>query len=135
MIVYHYTTEKSFKQIIRTKQFKPSNPWTTMDSAYGTGWYFTDLSPDICDMTIAYYCWRNTSDDVLKRTEYYLKFNIDSGILKNPREHVYMVPVQPWNERLIKYLGGGKNKDCSLKPCKTCDKVKGIGNGFSPNTA
>jgi len=122
MIVYHYTTEEAFNEIGRTGQFRISNPWTTMDAAYGTGWYFTDLGPDTCDVALLYHCWRNTSNDILKRVEYYLEFDIDSKILKNTREHVYM--VGSWDEKSIKYIGGYKNKGCSLKPCETCDKAK-----------
>lgn len=122
MIVYHFTTKESFDEINRTGDFKPSNPWTSMDAAYGTGWYFTSLNPDTCDMAVAYYCWRNTSNTVLQRVEYYLKFDIESKILNKTREHVYM--VRNWDKKSIKYLGGDKNKNCSLKPCETCDKAK-----------
>lgn len=120
MIVYHYTTEESYNEIQRTKIIRPSDPWTTMDAAHGNGWYFTDLEPQTCDMGVAYHCWRNTSTNVLEKAEYYLKFDINSQILINCREHVYM--IQKWDENLIKYLGGGKNKDCGLKPCLTCKK-------------
>ena len=122
MIVYHYTTKEAFDEIMKTKQFLPSSPWTTMDSAYGTGWYFTDLDPNTCDIAVAYYCWRDTSQEALKRVEYYLKFDIDSQILKNSRGHVFM--VQKWDKDLIKYLSGNRNKDCPLKPCETCEKGK-----------
>jgi len=118
MIVYHYTSKESYDEIVRTGKFRPSSPWTTMDAAYGIGWYFTDLEPDTCDMAIAYHCWRNT--DLLGRVQYYLKFDIDISILKRCREHVYM--VTEWDKNLIKYLGGYKNKDCKLKPCETCEK-------------
>ena len=122
MIVYHYTTEEAFNEIGRTGQFRSSNPWTTMDAAYGTGWYFTDLGPDTCDVAVSYHCWRNTSNSVLIRVKYYLKFDIEPKILQKTREHVYM--VRSWDKELIKYLGGDKNKGCSLKPCETCDKAK-----------
>ena len=104
MIVYHYTTKDSYDEITRTGAFQPSGPWTAMDAAYGVGWYFTDLGPDNSDITISYYCWQDTS--LLERTEYYLKFDVDPKILRQPREHVHM--VQQWDKNLIKYLGGGK---------------------------
>lgn len=96
-----------------------------MDAYTGDGWYFIDLAPDICNMVIAYYCWINTSSVTLKRTEYYLKWDIDLTLLKNYRKHVYMVPSNKWDKDLIKHLDGGKNKDCPLKPCETCEKGKG----------
>jgi len=104
MIVYHYTTKESFDTITRTKQIIPSSPWTTMDSAYGTGWYFTELGPEYCDVCIAKMCWNNVT--VLDRVTHYLKFDINYTILKPCRTHVYM--LQEWKEELIKYLGGGE---------------------------
>jgi len=118
MIVYHYTSKEFYDEIMRAMTLKPSSPWTTMDAAYGIGWYFTDLGPDICDMAIAYRCWQDTT--ALYRTEYYLKFDIDAKILKKCREHVYI--LEKWDKDLVKYLEGQKNKSCSLKPCETCEK-------------
>jgi hypothetical protein len=117
-ILYHYTTEEAFNRIVETRRFKPSTPWTRMDAAYGTGWYFTDLGPDVCDMVVAYQCWRRTSDYALQRVKRYLKFAIESSILRNPRKHVYMVEKR--DERRIKLVGAGEKNDCPLKPCKTC---------------
>lgn len=117
MIVYHYTTKESSSEITSTGQIRPSNPWTTMDAAYGTGWYFTDLGPDTCEVVIADYCWRNPK--ALNRVQYYLKFNIDASILERCREHVYM--VRKWDKNLIKYLGNYKNKECPSKPCYSCE--------------
>ncbi len=118
--VYHYTTKEAYDEIMRTKQLRPSTPWTTMDSAFGTGWYFTDLGPDKCDISIAHHCWKNP--DIIDRVKYYLEFDIDDSILKPCREHVYMVTT--WNTNLITYIGGFQTKDCSLKPCHTCEKGK-----------
>jgi hypothetical protein len=107
MIVYHYTTKSSLDRITSSGQFAPSNPWTTMDSAYGNGWYFTDLSPNTCDVALAYYCWRRT--DVLNRVRYYLKFNIDDSILEECRQHVYM--VSSWDANLIRHVGSYQKKN------------------------
>lgn len=120
MIVYHYTNKGSFDAITASGQIAPSNPWTTMDSAYGTGWYFTDLSPNTCDMVLAYHCWNRT--DVLDRVRYYLQFNIDISILKKCRQYVYMIGT--WDAKLIKYIGGYQNTECSSKPCSTCETGK-----------
>lgn len=124
MILYHYTTKEGYDEIQRTGTINPSNPWTTMDAAYGTGWYFTDLDPEKCDVMVIYYCWNNTSDTVLQRVEYYLKFDIDSTILKKTREHVFM--VESWDRGLIKHIGSYKNRDCPKKPCNTCENAKKI---------
>ncbi|MCK5581894.1 MAG: hypothetical protein KAJ18_11545 [Candidatus Omnitrophica bacterium] len=118
--VYHYTTKEAYDEIMRTKQLLPSSPWTTMDSAYGTGWYFTDLGPDQCDMSVAYYCWKNAN--LIDKVRYYLAFDIDDSILKSCRAHVWM--INKWDESLITYVGGDKNRDCSSKPCSTCEKGK-----------
>lgn len=120
MIVYHYTTKSSFNDITTSGQIAPSNPWTTMDSAYGTGWYFTDLGPDTCDMALAYHCWNDAN--ILDRVQYYLQFDVDTSILKKCRQHVYILST--WDAKLIKYIGGYQNKECSEKPCSTCEKGK-----------
>ena len=120
MIVYHFTAKESYDEILRTKNIVPSNPWTTMDAAYGSGWYFTDLTPDTCEMAVAYHCWRNSN--ALERIQYYLKFDIDFSLFKKCRDYVYM--VDNWDKNLIKYLGGYKNKDCPKKPCGTCETGK-----------
>lgn len=120
MIVYHYTTKSAHDEIMRTKQILPSSPWTTMDSAHGTGWYFTDLDPEKCDSVVAYYCWRNGT--LIDRVRYYLKFDIDSSLLKKCREHVYM--VSKWDDNLIKYIGAYGNRSCPSQPCNTCEKGK-----------
>lgn len=120
MILFHYTTKASYDEIKRTGNLMKSSPWTTMDSAYGDGWYFTDLGPTTCDMAVAYHCWQNA--DLLERVQYFLKLEIHDSILKSCRDHVYMIST--WNSNLIKYLDDGKNRECNLKPCHTCEKAK-----------
>ena len=120
MILYHYTTQASHGSITRTEQFAKSSPLTTMDSAYGEGGYFTDLDPDKCDPVILSCCWNNVY--VTDRIEYHLKFDINDAIVKKCREHVFV--IYNWTSQYIKYLGGGKTRDCSSKPCNTCEKGK-----------
>ncbi|MDP2719424.1 MAG: hypothetical protein U1D67_07855 [Dehalococcoidia bacterium] len=122
MILYHYTMGSSFREIERTGGLKSSKHWTAMDAGYGEGWYFTDLNPVICDMAIAFYCWRSTAYDVMKRIDCYLKFDVDEKILKKTRDHVYI--VKEWDDELIKYLGGNKKDKCPLLPCEACDKAR-----------
>lgn len=45
MIVYHYTSEKAYYEIMGTGEFRLSTISTAYDAAYGIGWYFTDLAP------------------------------------------------------------------------------------------
>lgn len=120
MIVYHFTAKESYAEILRIKNLMPSDPWTTMDAAYGSGWYFTDLTPDTCEMAVAYHCWR--TNNALERVQYYLKFDIDPSLLKKCRDYVYM--LTNWNKNLINYLGGDKNKNCPKKPCGACETGK-----------
>jgi len=116
MIVYHYTNKASINSIIRSGRLRPSNPWTSADAAYGTGWYFTDLSPDTCDMDVAYYCWRNTYS-TRSRVKYYVAYNIPSSLLRTYRKHVYM--LSRWDSR-IRRVRYGEKPDCGLKPCRNC---------------
>jgi hypothetical protein len=122
MIVYHYTTEDGLNLINKTGVLQISNAETTMDAAYGDGWYFTDISPDKCNFSVASLCWQKASEDVLKRTEYYLKYDIDSDILIKCREHVYVVYNADGEK--MRFLEKSKNVDCPLKPCKNCKKYR-----------
>jgi hypothetical protein len=122
MIVYHYTTDKAYNEIMRTGELRPSDPWTTMDATYGTGWYFTDLDPNTSDEVISKYCWYQTLPE---RVRYYLEFDIDSALLKNTRTHVYMLPINTIQEgvirirvsyvqgdrEVIRYRGGGQKRE------------------------
>ncbi|MFC1461123.1 HYD1 signature containing ADP-ribosyltransferase family protein [Verrucomicrobiota bacterium] len=118
MILYHYTSKASFDDILRTTKILPSKPWTTMDTSYGHGWYFTDLPPDKCDAWTVAYCWRSVS--VFSKVECYLKFEIPDGILKHCRDHVYM--INTWDNQ-IKYIEGKETTKCSKGPCIVCDVI------------
>jgi len=126
MILYHYTTKQSYDEIIRNNTIHPSNPWTTMDAAYGHGWYFTDLPPDKCDAWTVAYCWRSLS--VFEKVEYYLKFDIPDTPLKRCRDHVYMITA--WDNR-IKYLEGNATPKCQKGSCLACDVISKIKQFFS----
>lgn len=121
MILYHYTTKQSYEEIIRTGTIHSSNPWTTMDAAYGHGWYFTDLAPDKCDAWTVAHCWRSLS--VFEKVEYYLKFDIPDAILKHCRDHVYMITA--WDNR-IQYLEGKANTKCPKGACLACEVISKI---------
>lgn len=121
MILYHYTSRAAFDEIMRTKKVLASDPWTTMDVAYGHGWYFTDLAPDKCDAWTVAYCWRSL--DVFNKVEFYLKFDVPDDILKHCREHVYMISL--WDDR-IQYLEGKETQKCSKAPCTLCDVISKV---------
>jgi len=125
MVVYHYTSKSSFDQILASgtllrssPALMRSNPWTTMDSAYGDGWYFTDLPPDKCDAWTVAHCWRSVS--AFNKVENYLKFEIPEGILKHCRDHVYMLST--WDQR-IRYLEGKATPRCPKAPCILCEAI------------
>jgi hypothetical protein len=122
MILYHYTSKTAFDQITATGNILPTDPWTTMDKAYGYGWYFTDLEPDKCDAWTVAHCWRTVSE--FTKVQCYLKFEIPDGLAKYCREHVYM--LSSWDNR-IKYLEGKETPKCGKGSCLVCDimtKVK-----------
>jgi hypothetical protein len=121
MILYHYTSKKAFNEIVRTNKLISTDPWTTMDAAYGHGWYFTDLAPDQCDAWTVAYCWRSIS--VFDKVECYLKFEIPDDVPKRCREHVYM--ASSWDTR-IQYLEGKETPKCGKAPCITCAVIAKI---------
>ena len=100
MIVYHYTYEEAYDQIMQTKEFFPSFFSTALDAAYGEGWYFTDLPPSTTDEELYYHIWRQPEPERVKR---YLVFDItDSTLLHNNRSHVYRLPLESIQEGTIK---------------------------------
>lgn len=115
MILYHYTSTSAFDQILRTREILPSDPWTTMDFAYGRGWYFTDIPPTQCDAWTVAYCWRSLS--VFNKVESYLEFDVPDGLATRCREHVYMIGT--WDKR-ITYLEGKQTPKCPKGPCLAC---------------
>jgi len=125
MILYHYTSKAAYRNIMATGKIVASNPWTTMDSAYGSGWYFTDLEPTNCDAWTVAHCWRRL--DVFDRVESYLKFEIPESVTRKCRDHVYM--VNQWGNS-IKYLDGGDTPRCSKGSCFMCDTIKKVKDFF-----
>ena len=99
MIVYHYTPEESYNEIMRAKEFKPSLFSTALDAAYGEGWYFTDLDPSVPDSELYYNLWRQSVPERVKR---YLVFDIDHSLLQNTRAHVYRLALDSLREAIIR---------------------------------
>lgn len=130
MILYHYTSAASFRNITTTGVLNASDPWTTMDSAYGNGWYFTDRPPDQCDAWTVAHCWRTLK--VFDRVEYYLKFEIPDNLLAKCRDHVWMIGPANWNGNInsgwpVKYLEGKSTPKCGKAvSCLVCDAIKAV---------
>lgn len=127
MILYHYTSKAAFDEIIRTGDIKPTDPWTTMDKAYGHGWYFTDIEPTHCYAWTVAYCWRDVSTSVFGKTEAYLKFEMPDHLPRHCRDHVYM--LSQWDDN-IKYLEGKTTNKCSKGPCFICDILTKVKKAF-----
>lgn len=102
MIVYHYTYEEAYDQIMQTKEFLPSSFSTALDAAYGEGWYFTDLPPSTTDEELYHHIWRQPEPERVKR---YLAFDIkDTTLLQNTRAHVYRLALERMGESIIKLV-------------------------------
>jgi hypothetical protein len=98
MIVYHYTEESAYNQIIITKELRPSFFSTSLDCTYGEGWYFTDLKPNNSDKDLCQ-LW---GQDVPERTRCYIEFDIHLSFLQNTRSHVYRLPLQKMKEPILR---------------------------------
>jgi len=90
MIVYHYTSEDAFNQIMRDSSFRPSSFSTALDATYGEGWYFTDLAPHVPDSELCQ-IWGRCVPERVNRC---LVFDIDDSLLQNTRPHVYRLPLE-----------------------------------------
>jgi hypothetical protein len=91
--VWHYTSESALQEIKRTKQFSPSF-FKQTDTAYGEGWYVTDLPPttpvfDLCD-----FLWTDRSSTTQDKTKGYVKLEIEENCLNYYRDHVYLLPLE-----------------------------------------
>ena len=117
MTLFHYTPTTGYAGIVQSGGvLQPSNPWTTMDSAFGVGTYFTDVGPDFCRSYIAYVCWTKPA---LDRVACYLKYEIDATIVTAcKRPNVFMVQV--WDIARIRLLAHGNNPTCVGKHHPAC---------------
>ncbi len=109
MIVYHYTYEEAYDQIMETKEFLPTFLSTTLDAVYGEGWYFTDLPPSRSNEELYSHIWRQRQPERIRR---YLVFDIDPVLLQNKRPHVYRLPLESIRDAVIeldlRYTSQGK---------------------------
>lgn len=126
MRIFHYTTKSSYNSIKTTGTINQSTPWTSTDCSYGNGWYFTDLTPDKCDMVIALQCWKDVN--ALNKIESYFEFEADISALTKCRENVFI--VKNWDTSKIKYVKDGAIPNCPDRPCTKCQKGIGVWERF-----
>ena len=137
MILYHYTSKDSYESITKSKKWYPSNGFIQQDSAYGHGWYLTDIAPETCNAWTVAYCWQRVDQDIFGKAEYYLKFDVPDSMRKNGREHVYLIPEHLWtgdlnNYGAVKYLGGDKTGKCTTAvSCWICKKIQEVKTFFN----
>ncbi len=98
MIVYHYTSEDAFNIISTTRKFLPSYLNPQMDTAFGEGWYFSDLSPETEDNKLQQALWMRSEPTKCKR---YLAFEIDDSLLQYCRPNVYRLKTETIADKLI----------------------------------
>lgn len=100
MVVFHYTSHESLEQIINSKDFHPSYLNPQMDTAFGEGWYFTDLHPDTTpDEDLHQSLWMRPEPLKSKR---YMAFEIDNSLLQYCRPNVYRMRLEELREKIIK---------------------------------
>lgn len=109
MIVYYYTSKSEYDEIMKTKELRPSYFLRVIDSSYGEGWYFTDLSPTTSSIELCHHLWYQP---MFERVERFLVFDIDSRLLQNIRPHVFRLPLSVLQEPVIRldmeYFSGNK---------------------------
>jgi hypothetical protein len=127
--LFHYTTKKGMDSILATNTIQPSDPLTTMDAAYGTGYYMTDLDLQKCNILVALICWQSV--EALEKVECYLKFEVEEGAFIKCRENVYL--INNWDTNKIKYIEAKTVPSCPKYPCKTCEQGKSIIANFKKN--
>jgi hypothetical protein len=100
-------------KIINSSQFHPSYLNPAMDTAFGEGWYFTDLHPDHTpDDDLHQALWMRPEPIKSKR---YLSFEIDDSLLEFCRANVYRLKLNTVENNIImlnqKYTFTNNGKD------------------------
>jgi len=115
MILYHYTDYTGYNGILNTRNIRASIDVAT-DAYHGKGQYFTDLSPDRCEIHIMEECFGGINSS--KRVDYYIKMKIPGSFVRKCRGHVYLVPIDA--QTTFSLLEHGSKPDCPRKPCEGC---------------
>jgi hypothetical protein len=100
MEVYHYTSHESLLQIIASNDLHPSWLNPQMDTAFGEGWYFTNLEPNTtpCE-DLEQSLWMKKEPIKSRR---YIKFEIHDSLLQFCRPNVYRLRIDALAEKVIK---------------------------------
>ena len=120
--LYHYTSKAGYEAIRSKNTIMKSDPLTTMDAAYGQGYYMTDLETSKCNIAVALLCWNTV--EAMPKVEYYLKFEVEDDAYEKCRENVYL--IRDWDQEKVKFIDGNKSPECPDYPCTTCEKGKKI---------
>ena len=83
MRLYHYTDRDGYNGIIMAGEIYPSTD-TALDAAGGPGSYFTDFTPDTCQIQILTFCLGRKSG---KNIDYYICMDIPNQYLRKHKEH------------------------------------------------
>ena len=100
MKVYHYTSHESLTQIINSNELFPSWLNPQMDTAFGEGWYFTDLEPHVTpceDLEMS--LWMRREPNKSRR---YIAFEIHNSILEYCRPHVWRLRIEAITDKVIR---------------------------------
>ena len=100
MKVYHYTSHESLTQIIVSNELHPSWLNPQMDTAFGEGWYFTNLEPHITpceDLEMSLWMRREPV-----KSRRYIAFEIHDSLLQYCRPHVYRLRIEALTEKVIR---------------------------------
>jgi hypothetical protein len=136
MALYHYTSKPAYDIIIRTGSIKfckdrvekffeklqagEFDKLLQFDSNFGAGLYLTDLDPSECNLKIQTHCWQTVNAHELQKVEYYIQIDPLECVLRDCREHVYLIPRAAGQE--VKFVKHGKVPPCSDGPCPSCKR-------------
>ena len=100
MKVYHYTSHESLTQIITSNELYPSWLNPQMDTAFGEGWYFTDLEPNVTpceDLEMSLWMRREPT-----KSRRYVCFEVHDSLLQKCRPHVYRLRIEAITDKVIR---------------------------------
>ena len=116
MLLYHYMDWNGYNGILQSGEIIHSRN-TALDAAGGPGAYFTDFTPNSCQVEIMNYCFGKRSG---KTIDYFICMDVPKRYVRRFRKHIYLIPEHiPASFHILKH---GKRPDCPNKPCSTCPK-------------
>lgn len=118
MNLYQYATRGVFNTISEGKNPIPVPYWMPTDKPIGRSYYFTEISPDQCNVVNLASNFRNVY--LFSRSEFFLKFSVPEDLLISCGKHVYR--INTWDLR-IQFLESGRSPQCSRGPCLMCETI------------